>query len=192
MPTSFSLTEGKNSSNVRCSSTFVKQHQALSHCTEEGNLHLPRFGSARSVWGCLGLSFPVPGNKSTQTIQSYVPSCQTQPETQWDKEEPSLGKVPVAFNAPQQTQSETEQGHNPCNHYTPQETPLPWPQGHGEPLLPLCHSWKLICRLETKQHLLQKGLASLEPTGKSMIDLQHHNGLQPTAGWGCSSFLDSQ
>lgn len=35
----FSLTGAKNSSSVRCSSTFVKQHQALSHCTGEGNLH---------------------------------------------------------------------------------------------------------------------------------------------------------
>lgn len=93
----------------------VEQHQALSHCTGESNLHLPRFGSARSVWGCLGLDFPVPENKS---IQSYVP-CPTQAETQWDEEEPSPGKVPAAFNAPQQTQPETEQGHDPRHHSTP-------------------------------------------------------------------------
>lgn len=96
----FNLTGAKNSSNVRCCSTFVKQHQALSHCTGEGNLHPPRFGSPRFLWGCLGFFFPVPENKSTSTIQSYVLPCQTHPETQWDEEEPSPSKVPVVFNAP--------------------------------------------------------------------------------------------
>lgn len=82
---------------------FMKQHQALSHRTGEGNLHHtspPRFGSPRSVWGCLGFFFPVPEKKSTQTIQSYMPPCQTHSEAQWDEEEPTLGKVLVAFNAP--------------------------------------------------------------------------------------------
>lgn len=60
----------------------------------------PRFGSPRSVWGCLGFFFPVPENKSIQTIHSYIPPCQTHSETQWDEEEPSLGKVLVAFNTP--------------------------------------------------------------------------------------------
>lgn len=99
----FSLTEAKNSSNVRCSSISVKQHQTLSHRTGEVNLHPhppPRLGSPRSVWGCLGFFFPVPENKSIQTIHSYIPPCQTHSETQWDEEEPSLGKVLVAFNTP--------------------------------------------------------------------------------------------
>lgn len=60
----------------------------------------PRFGSPRSVWGCLGFFFPVPENKFMQTIHSYIPPCQTHSETQWDEEEPSLGKVLVAFNTP--------------------------------------------------------------------------------------------
>lgn len=153
----------------------MEPHQPLSHCTGQSNLPLPRFGSARSVWGCLGLSSAVPENKSTQTIQSYVPPCPTHAKRQWDEEEPCPGAVPAAFNAPQQPQPETEQGHDPRHHYTPSvfhrgnPTKPHCPQGHGEPLLPLCR--KLICRLETKQHLLQKALASLEPTGRSVIDL---------------------
>lgn len=59
-----SPTGAKNSINVRCSSTFVKYHHALSHCTGEGNLHPTRFGSPGSLWGYLGFIFPVPENKS--------------------------------------------------------------------------------------------------------------------------------
>lgn len=113
----FSLTGAKNSSNVRCSSTSVKQHQALSHCMEKAtytSLDLGQQGLFGAVW-----VFPVPENKSTQTIQSYIPPCPTHTVTQWDEEEPSPGKAPAAFNAPQQTQPEREQGHDPCYHYTP-------------------------------------------------------------------------
>lgn len=145
----------------------------------------------------MGLSgfFPVPGNKPPQTIQSYVPPCQTHSETRWDEEEPGLHKAPAAFNAPPTDRTRAGTQPLPSPHpsqYFTEKTPAPWPQGYGEPLLLLYHSWKLMCRLETKQHLLQKGLASLEPAGRSVTELQHHNGLQPTAGWGCSSFLDSQ
>lgn len=87
----------------------------------------------------------------------------------------------LLLSVPQQlTQPADRQGHDTCDHYNPviffpEKTLLPWSWWHGKPLLPLCPEeaagWKLICRLETKQHLLQKGLASLEPGWRSMIDL---------------------
>lgn len=177
------------------------KHQALSHCTGEGNLHSPRFGSPRSLWGCLGFLFPVPENKSTQTIQSYVLPCQTHPETHWDEEKTSLSKEPVVFNAPPNRQPETEQGHNPCHHYICSVKNLSVFHRENPTALATATWWAIASSLPQLKADLQIGnqtAPSLERLGLTWT----HTAISDrssTSGWfttsyrvGCSSFLDSQ
>lgn len=113
----FSPAGAKNSSHVRCSSAFVKHHQALSHSTGEGNLHSQIWVTKVSL-GLSGL-FLSCARKQIHTDQSYVPPCQTHPEIQWDEEEPSPGKARYWLLSMPHQQTQPETRHNPCHHYTP-------------------------------------------------------------------------
>lgn len=133
---------------------FMKQHQALSHRTGEGNLHhtsppdLGHQGLFGAVWVFSFLCQKRNPHRLSRAICHHV-----KPTQKLSGMRRSLLWVRYWWLSmpQQQTQSQTElqSSLQPSQFFT-EETPLPWPQGHGEPLLPLCHSWKLICRLETK------------------------------------------
>lgn len=133
----FSLTEAKNSSNVRCSSISVKQHQTLSHRTGEVNLHphpppdLGHQGLFGAVWVFSFLCQKTNPYRLSTAIYHHV-----KPTQKLSGMRRSLVWVRYWWLSipQQQTHSETEplSSLQPSQFFT-EETPLPWPQGHGEP-----------------------------------------------------------
>lgn len=186
-PNWFSLKRAKNNINAGCSFTFVKPRQAVETWDRERQSTTNQDLVTWVVLGFLGILFwfffflsfarkqlhtDCPG-LTYHHVKPSKDALQWQRSLVWERY--------LLLSVPQQlTQPADRQGHDTCDHYNPviffpEKTLLPWSWWHGKPLLPLCPEeaagWKLICRLETKQHLLQKGLASLEPGWRSMIDL---------------------
>lgn len=188
-----SPTGAKNSINVRCSSTFVKYHHALSHCTGEGNLHPTRFGSPWSLWGYLGFIFPVPENKShrpSRAMYYHVKLTQKLSEMRRSLVQVRLFSMPHQQTQPRQSRDITPAITTPTSVFH-KENPTALATGTW---------WATASSLPQMEADLQTG----NQTAPSSERLRPHlnpygdqwqifnDGLQSTTGWGCSSFLDSQ